>query len=151
MLLSTVISQSTPSILKHLSGILSVAASSQYALLYVLSPAPSLPDGHLSDLVTTLTSVPHSVGCLSPGLPLKSREATTTVSLAFFERNNSMLFRSTLPGRQPTSVGRWHSNRVQRDSNDGRRSPERNLKEIHGAGLYGLPLNSRTLRYVRIV
>lgn len=146
---STIISQSTPSILKHIANTLAKSAQSPHALLYVLSPASSLPESHLSDLVTTLTSVPNSVGCISAPLPLRSRESATAVSLALFKHPKNTPFRSTIPGRQPTSVGRWHTVGANEDTR-ARQSPATTLEEIRGITRYALPSDIRDLRCAKV-
>ena len=105
---TTVLARNASSILAHISRLPAELAS--HPLLFTLStnaPAPSLPP-----LVSALSSFSSSgsVGCLSapthPGSP-----ALIACSLAFFRKEHAVPFRSDIPGRPETQVGRWHAMR----------------------------------------
>ncbi|KAN0114252.1 hypothetical protein V8E52_006902 [Russula decolorans] len=109
---STVLARNASSILAHISRLPASLAS--HPLLFTLStnaPAPSL-----ATLVSALSSFSSSgsVGCLSapthPGAPGASA-APIACSLAFFRNEHSVPFRSDIPGRPETQVGRWHAMR----------------------------------------
>lgn len=110
---NTLVSSSIPSVLRYLSGRFSPNRTSSQPLLYVLSPAHSLPAEELSSIVSFLTSVPNSVGCLGSTLPLSvrglsHRTSTTVLSLAQFDSTKASTFRSEIPGKPEAQVGRWH-------------------------------------------
>ena len=109
---STVLARNASSILAHISRLPASLAS--HPLLFTLStnaPAPSL-----ATLVSALSSFSSSgsVGCLSapihPGAPGASA-APIACSMAFFRKEHSVPFRSDIPGRPETQVGRWHAMR----------------------------------------
>ena len=107
---STVLARNASSILAHISRLPAELAS--HPLLFTLStnaPAPSLPP-----LVSALSSFSSSgsVGCLSaPTHPGAPASAPIACSLAFFRKEHSVPFRSDIPGRPETQVGRWHAMR----------------------------------------
>lgn len=104
---STVLARNASSILAHISRLPAELAS--HPLLFTLStnaPAPSL-----SSLVSALSSLSSagSVGCLSAPTHPGPRIAC---SLAFFRKEHATPFRSDIPGRPETQVGRWHAMRT---------------------------------------
>jgi hypothetical protein len=107
---STVLARNASSILAHISRLPAELAS--HPLLFTLStnaPAPSLPP-----LVSALSSFSSSgsVGCLSaPTHPGAPAAAPIVCSLAFFRKEHAVPFRSDIPGRPETQVGRWHAMR----------------------------------------
>ena len=114
---STVLARNASSILAHISRL--PASLTSHPLLFTLStntPAPSL-----APLVSALSSFSSSgtVGCLSapthPDSPGASA-APIACSLAFFRKEHSVPFRSDIPGRPETQVGRWHAMRRTGDS-----------------------------------
>ncbi|KAI0299478.1 hypothetical protein BC826DRAFT_1117045, partial [Russula brevipes] len=78
-------------------------------------PAPSL-----SALVSALSSLSSagSVGCLSAPTTAAHPGARIACSLAFFRKEHAVPFRSDIPGRPETQVGRWHAMRMK---DEGRR------------------------------
>ena len=82
------------------------------------SPSPLHPlhqrPSTLPPLVSALSSFSSSgsVGCLSaPTHPGAPASAPIACSLAFFRKEHSVPFRSDIPGRPETQVGRWHAMR----------------------------------------
>ncbi|KAH8077040.1 hypothetical protein BXZ70DRAFT_709448 [Cristinia sonorae] len=136
MALRTIISRSSSSILAALKHAI---PDSPQTLLFAISPHHSLPDSQLADIVAALTRIPNSLGCISSPLPLRSREPASALSLAFFDVNKCTPFRSTIPGRKPTSVGRWHSVRSSQDSRHHGKRPQTDLEEIRGIEHHDLP------------
>ena len=117
---TTYVSRSAKQLARQLANIPHLASStSSQTLLFSLAPAPDLPQDALSDLVRILTHQPNAVGCLSaPTKQAFSRKnkdgnsglATPTVcSVAVFDAKGVTPFRSTIPGKEPTQVGRWHA------------------------------------------
>ncbi|GJE91814.1 hypothetical protein PsYK624_079650 [Phanerochaete sordida] len=114
---TTFVSRSWEQILRQLTTLphLSSASSSQ-TLLFSLSPAPDLPQDALSALVRILTQQPGAIGCLSAPLRPRGAALTPTVcSVAALDGARATPFRSTLPGKEPTQVGRWHAFRKRDD------------------------------------
>ncbi|KAF8495724.1 hypothetical protein F5888DRAFT_1615424 [Russula emetica] len=116
---STVLARNASSILAHISRL--PASLTSHPLLFTLStnaPAPSL-----APLVSALSSFSSSgsVGCLSaptnPGATGVSA-APIACSLAFFRKEHSVPFRSDIPGRPETQVGRWHAMRRTSDQRE---------------------------------
>ncbi|KAH9979676.1 hypothetical protein BJV74DRAFT_780156 [Russula compacta] len=114
---STVLARNASSVLAHISCLPASLAS--HPLLFTLStntPAPSL-----SPLVSALSALSSSgsVGCLTapshPGAPI-------ACSLVFFRKEHAVPFRSDIPGRPVTQVGRWHAMR-RKDEEEEKRIP----------------------------
>lgn len=110
---NTLLSFSASSILRRLSRYYPQNSTSLGPLLYVLSPSSSLPPSELSNLVSFLTSIPNSVGCIGASLPITvngfpHHGEVTGLSLAQFNRSGVSTFRSIIPGRPQAQVGRWH-------------------------------------------
>jgi len=101
----TIISRSPSNILKHIERLKKTTNFHNSSILFTVSPPSSSSD--LSDLVDALTTWPNAntIGCLTS----PTHSDTVTCSIAFFENQRSVLFRSTIPGREQTQVGRWHS------------------------------------------
>ncbi|KAI0265603.1 hypothetical protein BC834DRAFT_924224 [Gloeopeniophorella convolvens] len=103
---STIFARNASSILGHLSRLPAELAA--HPLLFTLSA--NTPVSSLSPLVSALSSFSSSgnVGCLSgaahSGVPI-------SCSLAFFRKDEATPFRSDIPGRPETQVGRWHAMR----------------------------------------
>lgn len=95
-------------------------------LLFALSTnAPDLPD-----LVSALTTYANtSVGCLAAPAPEISNSDRFSCALGFFENETTTPFRSTIPGRPPAQVGRWHSFRKGEDVPD--KSVDMGLKDTN--------------------
>lgn len=108
--MSTVISRELGHITEHLSKLQPIL--SQHPLLYTLSVSQNTRSSDLSTLVTSLKGLSRgSVGCLSAAIPSAgpSWRQHTSVSLAAFDEKCATIFRSTIPGRKATQVGRWHA------------------------------------------
>lgn len=108
--MSTIISRELGHITEHLSKLQPVL--SQHPLLYTISVSQNTRSSDLSTLVTALKGLSRSsVGCLSAVVPSagSSWRQHTSVSLATFDEKYATLFRSTIPGRKATQVGRWHA------------------------------------------
>ncbi|KAJ3760187.1 hypothetical protein EV360DRAFT_40397 [Lentinula raphanica] len=108
---TTIVSRSSTAVLSHLNRIKSQYATSPHTFLFALSvPTHS---SELSSLVDTLMtfSPTSSLGCLSsPLVP-----GYISCSVALLDPRNATLFRSTIPGREQTQVGRWHAFRRKDD------------------------------------
>ena len=122
---STVLARNASSILAHISRL--PAELAPHPLLFALSA--NAPTPSLSPLVSALSALSSagSVGCLSAPLdqPAAAATATTTTdapiacSLAFFRKEQAVLFRSDIPGRPETQVGRWHAMRRRDEREEG--------------------------------
>ena len=90
-----------------------IIGSPSHTLLFSISPSPSLPEAELGKLVSTVSKHPKSIGCLSG--PIRTNNfrndvpIPTVCSIAAFDARNATSFRSTIPGKEPTQVGRWHA------------------------------------------
>ena len=102
-------------------------ASNSHTVLFSISPAPSWSESALTEVVTSLTSSPQSLGCLSSPIKLheprklptaaeKSREEHALCSVAIFDSKVVTPFLSTIPGREAPQVGRWHAVRKGNDA-----------------------------------
>ncbi|KAI0720299.1 hypothetical protein C8T65DRAFT_634070 [Cerioporus squamosus] len=108
--MSTIVSRKTADILSHLSQLRPTFASRP--LLYTISVSQHTSSSDLSELVASVKSMSDdSVGCLSAPIPSArpSWQQCTAVSVASFDAHHAMTFRSTVPGRKATQVGRWHA------------------------------------------
>jgi hypothetical protein len=110
---STIIARSSTQLIAHLSKL--AASHNGQTLLFALSA--NAPD--LSDLVSALTTYTStSVGCLSAPLPAYADSGKYSCSIALFDSETTIPFRSTLAGRPPAQVGRWHAFRKGEDIPD---------------------------------
>jgi len=117
MYTSTLLSRSPTSLLSFLSRLSKQHAD--HSLLFALSASPAFPAQDLSTLVNGLTTFSrHTIGCLSAPLPGRYR-SLFSCSIAFFGSSESVLFRSTIPGRAAPQVGRWHAFRKKDDDDQG--------------------------------
>ncbi|RDX53914.1 hypothetical protein OH76DRAFT_1399083 [Lentinus brumalis] len=108
--MSTVVSRKTADILSHLSQLRPTFASRP--LLYTISASQHTSSSDLSELVASMkTMSSDSIGCLSAPIPSArpSWQQYTAVSVASFDAHHATTFRSILPGRKATQVGRWHA------------------------------------------
>ncbi|KAI0250460.1 hypothetical protein BJV78DRAFT_1275785 [Lactifluus subvellereus] len=110
---STVLARNAASILTHISRLPAELAA--HPLLFTLST--NTPISSLSPLVSALSSLSSSgsVGCLSAA---SHSGAPIGCSLAFFRKEDATLFRSDMPGRPETQVGRWHAMRKKGKEDD---------------------------------
>lgn len=119
--------RSAPDLLRHLGKLSSTLELESHTVLFSISPAPSCSNATLTDLVTRLTSLPSSLGCLSAPVGLRVHAKTesaaergldeyTLCSVAVFNREDATPFRSTIPGREAPQVGRWHAFRKGKDA-----------------------------------
>ncbi|KAF5336284.1 hypothetical protein D9758_014492 [Tetrapyrgos nigripes] len=101
----TIISRSPTRILKYIDRLKQSTNSSRSSVIFSVSPPAKSSD--LSDFVDALTAWPNAsaIGCLAA----PTHRDAITCSVAFFKDHDSVLFRSTIPGREQTQVGRWHS------------------------------------------
>lgn len=98
---TTILAQNSKGVINTLSSLRNTYKN--HAMLFALSS--NAPD--LSELVNHLTTFSScSVGCLSAPT---QEDDTISCSLAFFDRQYATPFRSSIPGRAPIQVGRWHS------------------------------------------
>ena len=113
---STILARSPTAILSHLFKI--PKALSKHPLLFTLSS--NTPTSSLESLISALTSLSshENIGCISAPLPTSppSTGEYIACSLAFFDKETCVPFRSDIPGRADTQVGRWHAMRKQGDS-----------------------------------
>ncbi|KIK69972.1 hypothetical protein GYMLUDRAFT_533491 [Collybiopsis luxurians FD-317 M1] len=104
MFSATIISRSSSSLLSQLKRIKSQHFSKTNTSLFALS-CPS-ESSELSVLVDTLvTFSPVSVGCLSASLA----PGFISCSIAALDSETVTPFRSIVPGKEKTQVGRWHA------------------------------------------
>jgi hypothetical protein len=111
----TLLSRSPSALLSRLSRLPDVFQNSPN--LFSLSTNVDSPA--LSELVTALTNDHGNgharVGCLSGALS----SGVVSCSIAAMDGESAAAFRSSLPGRSPTQVGRWHAIRQTHDEADG--------------------------------
>ncbi|KAJ7855889.1 hypothetical protein B0H14DRAFT_2753736 [Mycena olivaceomarginata] len=101
---STVLARSPAGLFSHISRL--AALSKDQVLLFALSPG-SASSSDLAQLVQKLTALaPRTIGCLSGPLPARYG---LSCSFAIFDSNSCFPFRSQIPGRASTQVGRRHS------------------------------------------
>lgn len=110
--MSTVLSRSIPEIIAHVSRVRTMHPS--HIPLFTLSASTEHPAHELSALVSHLTSLSdRSMGCLSAPIPCSESQHflrdCITCSIAIFDTQTTVPFRSTIPGRQAVQVGRWHA------------------------------------------
>ncbi|OCH91133.1 hypothetical protein OBBRIDRAFT_792643 [Obba rivulosa] len=106
----TLLSRSIPAIVSELSSIRDTVPSNP--LLFTLSVSPHATSAEYSELVSCLTSLSeYSTGCLSSAIPAPDPAYNDLIacSIAVFDAKTATPFRSDIPGRQTTQVGRWHS------------------------------------------
>lgn len=101
----------------------------KHTLLFSLAPSPDVSQNDLSELVQALNAHPRTVGCLSASHhellePRAHQKRPTHVSIAAFHRHLVVPFRSTIPGKEPTQVGRWHAFRKREDATAHAQLPE---------------------------
>lgn len=108
--LSTIVSRKPADILAHISRLRPTI--SKHSLLYAISASQHTDPSELSQLVSSVKGLANdSVGCLTAPIPSERRswQRYTSVSLAAFDPQHATLFRSTIPGRKASQVGRWHA------------------------------------------
>ncbi|KAK1232380.1 hypothetical protein PQX77_004502, partial [Marasmius sp. AFHP31] len=105
---TTILSRSTSTIISHLTRFKATHYDpARHSLFFTLSPPSSNED--LASLVNSLTSFSEkNVGCISSSEQSHSQDVITC-SVALLDNSNTSLFRSTIPGREMTQVGRWHA------------------------------------------
>ena len=107
---SAIVSRKLSDILTHVSRI--NLAFPGHVPLFTLSVSSSIEQSQMQDLATRLSTLsPHAVGCLSAPIPSSSEalRAGVACSLAVFHKDNTIAFRSEIPGRNAPQVGRWHA------------------------------------------
>ncbi|ESK96870.1 hypothetical protein Moror_6448 [Moniliophthora roreri MCA 2997] len=123
---ATIISRSPSSISSYLTRLKTTRFNpSKHSFLFTLSPptpssqSPELDSSaDLASLVNVLTSFSTtSLGCLSAPLTWsmgteKMGYNPISCSVALLDKEHCVLFRSTIPGRAQTQVGRWHAFRM---------------------------------------
>ena len=115
---STVFARSPSSILSYLSRL--PRSLSAHPLLFTIS-SNAHPEA-LSDLVSTFSafSSVKNIGCISAPIPAPTTQDLVVCSMAFFDKKTTVPFRSEIPGRTPTQVGRWHAMRRVGDAEQGK-------------------------------
>ncbi|KZT31892.1 hypothetical protein SISSUDRAFT_1067368 [Sistotremastrum suecicum HHB10207 ss-3] len=99
----TLISKSPEKLARHLTQ--SLAQHRNDTLLFTISSNVEAPQ--LGPLVSALTALSDRyIGCLSAPLSFSSNEAIC--SMAFFDRQKSITWRSDASAPPPAQVGRWH-------------------------------------------
>ncbi|KAM6493834.1 hypothetical protein JOM56_010195 [Amanita muscaria] len=102
--LSTLISRSTAPILAHISHLSRTFPA--HPLLFSVSHNTASHDD-LSNIVKKLTTFSQqTIGCLAAPLPGPYSQFTAC-SMAIFDPDHVVMFRSTVPGIQQAQVGRW--------------------------------------------
>ncbi|KAK7054996.1 hypothetical protein VNI00_003459 [Paramarasmius palmivorus] len=128
---STVVSRSPSSIISYLARLKTTHFDpSKHSFLFTLSPPSSSADtsgldssADLASLVNALMNFsPTSLGCLSAPLTggsgtEEARYNPISCSVVLLDKQYSIPFRSTIPGRARTQVGRWHAFRL-KDEDD---------------------------------
>lgn len=108
----TYATRNTTRLIKKLNDVKAIGSPS-HTLLFSISPSPSLPEAELVKLVGAVSKHPKSIGCLSAPIRTGEIDSNMTVpticSIAAFDARNATPFRSTIPGKEPTQVGRWHA------------------------------------------
>jgi hypothetical protein len=108
----TVLARSSTAILSHISRLSKLYPD--HPLAFALSPNVQSQD--LSKLVKGLTEFSsQSIGCLSSPLPGSTSQSLISCSLAIFDPEQSVLFRSEIAGKAAPQVGRWHAFRKKDD------------------------------------
>lgn len=106
----TLISRSAQSIISHLALFKSknITPASRKSLLFALSTNVASSDlGQLVDSLTTTCA--STIGCLSA--PTHASDLISC-SVALFDHDECVPFRSEIPGTEIPQVGRWHSFRM---------------------------------------
>lgn len=105
----TVVSRTASAIVRHVEQL--AGRYTRHSLLFALSPNVAPADlSRLVDNVSALSTT--SVGCLAA--PTHGPELITC-SMAFFDSDTCIPFRSTIPGTPVAQVGRWHAFRKKGD------------------------------------
>jgi hypothetical protein len=124
---STLIARSPAQLHAYLSRLPAVHRSQ--TLFFALSA--NAPD--LGDLVSSLTSFASaSVGCLSAPIPEQDHQSHYSCSFAFFDTKSAVPFRSTIAGRPPAQVGRWHAFRKGSETDLSEHSVEAQIHNGYG-------------------
>ncbi|KIY45084.1 hypothetical protein FISHEDRAFT_61419 [Fistulina hepatica ATCC 64428] len=114
MFARTIVSRSGSSLLSHVQGFLSKTNVTDKTLLFALGVSPNnttLKHSTLSDLVTVLTHFPGPLLGLISSPPLLKNTIdplAVSCSVALLESSKTRIFRSTIPGDETISVGKWH-------------------------------------------
>lgn len=109
---STLLTRSPGALLSRVSQLSKLYRD--HSLLFALSSNTDAADlSHLVDGLTSFSS--QAVGCLSAPLPGYDGHGLIACSLAVFDRGRVVPFRSTIPGKEATQVGRWHAFRKKDD------------------------------------
>ncbi|KAF9468745.1 hypothetical protein BDZ94DRAFT_1246177 [Collybia nuda] len=109
---STVLARSSTAILSHITQLSKLYPD--HPLAFSLSPNVQPQD--LSKLVKSLTEFSsQSIGCLSAPLPGSTSQNLISCSLAIFDPEQTVLFRSEIAGKASPQVGRWHAFRKKDD------------------------------------
>jgi hypothetical protein len=151
---STILARTPAAIISHLSR-LSITYTDHPAIFTLNANATELPT-----LISRLTKFSsQTIGCLSAPLPGLASQDLISCSLAVFDKRNTVLFRSTIPGRAAPQVGRWHAFRQKDDKSEEMLPPgmEDGLTESmnwddvwdRSAGNVVLPKELQTVRYVQ--
>ncbi|CCM00623.1 uncharacterized protein FIBRA_02659 [Fibroporia radiculosa] len=141
--MSTVVTKKASDIIAHLARVRPLISA--HIPLFTLSATADTDPGELSGLVSQLQSLSdRSVGCLSAPIPSRSDSfnGAFACSLAIFDFARATSFRSNIPGRPITQVGRWHAFRK-----DTTRTTEAEKlgSALGGTDLWSLRMNSRSL------
>ncbi|KAF9446373.1 hypothetical protein P691DRAFT_804022 [Macrolepiota fuliginosa MF-IS2] len=114
--LSTHLSRSPAGLLSRIQALSNLYAGNDLTLLFALSA--SIPDSQdLGRAVNGLMNLENTrtIGCLSGRLgstQINGKDIgndTLSLSVAVFDSRTVKSFRSTIPGREETQVGRWHA------------------------------------------
>ncbi|KAF9016129.1 hypothetical protein BDZ89DRAFT_962168 [Hymenopellis radicata] len=108
----TLVSRSASAVLQHIENL--AGRFTRHTLLFALSPNVAATE--LSSIVSNVTALSNnSVGCLAA--PTHGPDLITC-SLAFFDADSCIPFRSTIAGTPIPQVGRWHSFRKKDELSD---------------------------------
>ncbi|KAF8156977.1 hypothetical protein B0H34DRAFT_657786 [Crassisporium funariophilum] len=125
---STLLARTPASLQNQIRAIYDTYANKGHTFLFALSANFPASD----DLLNTVEQLTqsntkrngHTLGCLSDPLPSSLFQSShcdpvLSCSIAIFDTALSVPFRSDIPGRTQTQVGRWHSFRKKEDNDKG--------------------------------
>jgi len=106
---TTIIAQSSRQLRSHISDILKQHQHGNATFMFSLSS--NIEPEALSSLVTQFRDLPNeTLGCISAPIPgYNTLSRPLCASVAVLPKETTIPFRSTVPGKAPIQVGRWHS------------------------------------------
>ena len=108
----TFVARNATQLVRRLNDVETIGSSS-HTLLFSISPSATVSETDLGSIVSVFSRHPRSVGCLSAPIQTGRGAGATSIptvcSIAAFDARNATPFRSIVPGKEPTQVGRWHA------------------------------------------